>query len=83
MSLLNWFTHNATIGVHVELDMAKRFLSTGNGEEVARVGPKVDFRENFDPLERDVDQVQVEGRLAYFVVTMGRIWTSDGEDSLH
>lgn len=49
-----WFTHNATIGIHVELDMAKRFLGTRNGEEVARVGPKVDCRENFDPLERVV-----------------------------
>jgi len=51
-----WFTHNATIGVNVELDMTICFLGTRNGEKVARCWPKVDFRENFDPLEGVSDQ---------------------------
>jgi len=38
--------------------MTKCLLGTGNGEEVTRVGPKVDFREDFDPLGRDLDQVK-------------------------
>ena len=55
---IEWFTHNATIGVHVELDMGKCLLGIRNGEEMTRRGPEVDFRENFDPLERFMDQVK-------------------------
>lgn len=55
-------THNAAIGVHVELDMAKCLLGRGNSEKMTRVGPKVDFGQDFDPLERG--QYQVKQRRA-------------------
>lgn len=32
--------------------MTKSLLGTGNGEEVARARSKVDFREDFDPLQK-------------------------------
>lgn len=44
-------THNAAIGVHVELEMTKCLLGTGNGEEMTRARPKIDFGQDFDPLE--------------------------------
>jgi hypothetical protein len=41
--------------------MTKCVLGTRNGEEVARGWPKADFREDFDPLEKVLDQVERRG----------------------
>ena len=51
-------THNAAIGVHVELEMANCHLGRRNDEEMTRVGPKVDFGQDFEPLERGPYQVR-------------------------